>query len=146
MRVRRQQQIVVGLLGVSFLRAWAHDDATGEHAARMIIEHAVEVLMTRTMVGGVVDRRMMVRVLPPGEQIEAVENQRATRSRHNGSDIMPRQDSAERDRMKVNGAVAPLMCLRRGDVIRARTLSLHTMIVDPGTVAGAERADCVRPR
>ena len=58
---------------------------------------------------------------------------------------MPRQDSAERDRMQVNGAVAPLMRLRRSDVIRARTLSLHAMIVDPGAVADDDLGNGVRP-
>ena len=47
--------------------------------------------------------------------------------------------------MKVNGAVAPLMRLRRGDVIRARTLSLHAMIVEPGAVADDDLGNGVRP-
>jgi len=123
-RVRRQQQVVIRLFGIGLLRARPDDDAPSEDAARMTVEHAIEVLVTLTMVGGMVDRRVMVRVLPAGEQIKAVENQCAARSREDRPDVVARQGGAECDGMEMNGAVAALMGLCRGDVIRASTLSL----------------------
>ena len=108
-RIGRQQQIVVGLLGVGLLRAGPHDDPPREHATGTLVEHAVEILVALAVVGRVIDRRMVIGVLLAGEQVQPIENQRPARTRQHRTDVVTRQRSAERDEMEVEGTVASLV-------------------------------------
>ena len=49
LRPIRQQQVVVGLLGVGAVGTRAHVDATVEHAGAGVVEHATERLTTRAV-------------------------------------------------------------------------------------------------
>src|SRR6267378_6557142 len=97
----------------------------------MSVEHAVEVLVTLTVVRGVVNRGVMIGMLLAGEQIQAVEDERSTRTRHDGADVVARERATKCDRVQVDPAVPALMRVRRGDVIGPGTLALDAMIVDP---------------
>jgi hypothetical protein len=92
----RQQQVVVGLLRVGALRAGTHDDAAVEHAARLTIEHAVEVLVALAVRLGVLDRSVVIDVLGAAEYRQAAENQIRVGAVEHGVDVMAHQSRAER--------------------------------------------------
>src|SRR5206468_8121960 len=101
-----------------------HDDTPGEHSTRLFIEHTVEVFVTLAVIGRVIDGGVMVGVLLAGKQVESVQDQCAARTRHDRPDVVARERRAERYGVQVDGAVAPLMRLRRGDVVGALALPL----------------------
>src|SRR2546426_4316482 len=55
------------------LRPGPHDDAPIEHAVRPLGQHTVEELVTRAVGLGVVDHRVMIRVLRAAQQIRSEE-------------------------------------------------------------------------
>src|SRR2546425_4308828 len=111
----------------------------------MPVEHAVEVLVALAVVRGVVDRGVMIGVLLGGEQVQAVQDQRSTRTRQDRADVMACERTPESDRMQVDRAVAALMRLRGRDVIGPGTLALDAMEIDARTVTRADFGDRVRP-
>src|SRR6266566_3485728 len=111
----------------------------------MPVEHAVEVLVALAVVRGVVDRGVMIGVLLAGDQVQAVQDQRSTRTRQDRADVMASERAAECDRVQVDPAVAALMRLRGGHMIGPGTLALDAMEIDARTVARADFGDRVRP-
>src|SRR2546425_12111116 len=111
----------------------------------MPVEHAVEVLVALAVVRGVVDRGVMIGVLLGGEQVQAVEDQRSTRTRHDRADVMACERATERNRVQVDRAIPALMRMRGGDVIGPGTLALYAMEVDARTVTGGAFGDAVLP-
>src|SRR2546425_2859690 len=111
----------------------------------MPVEHAVEIFVAGTVVRGVVDRGVMIGVLLGGEQVQAVEDQRSTRTRHDRADVMACERATERNRVQVDRAIPALMRVRGGDVIGPGTLALYAMEVDARTVTGGDFGDRVCP-
>src|SRR5712664_863849 len=111
----------------------------------MPVEHAVEVLVALAVVRDVIDRGVMIGVLLGGEQVQAVQDQRSTRTRHHGADVMACERTPECDRMQVDRAVPALMRVRGGDVIGAGTLALDAMEIEARTVTSADFGDRVCP-
>src|SRR5213075_716917 len=104
------------------------------YAPRLVIEQATEVLVARAVVGGMIDRRVMIGVLRPGEQIQSVEDQCTAGTRHHRADVVTRERSAERDEMKIQRAIAPLVRLRGGDMIRTIAFPLNAIMISAGPV------------
>ncbi len=144
-RVSREQQVVVGLLRVGLLGARTHDDAAREYATRLVVEHTVEILVTLTVVSGMVDRRMMIGVLLTGQEVQSVEDQPATRTRQDGADVVPRERRPECHHVQVDRTVPTLMRLCRRHVIGARALALDAMIIDPRRLSHHDFGDAVGP-
>jgi len=63
LRVVREQQIAVRLLGVGLLRVLVDHNATVENAVRMPIENSVVKLSTARVRAGVLDQHVIVQVL-----------------------------------------------------------------------------------
>src|SRR6267143_5300091 len=101
----------------------------------MPVEHAVEVLVALAVVRGVVDRGVMIGVLLGGEQVQAVQDQRATWTRHHRADIVPRQRRTERHGMKIDRAITALVRLGCRNVIGPPAVALYAMIIDPGRLS-----------
>ena len=101
--------------------------------------------MTLAVVGGMIDRRVMIAVLLAGEQVQPVQNQRAAWTPHDGANVVAGERRPERDKMKIEGAVTSLMRLGRSDVKGAIALSLDAMVVDASTITDDDLSHRVRP-
>ena len=66
--VRRQHQHLRHLLAVGLLRVGAHDDLALEHAARVVVEHALEQLAAGAPRHGMIDDERRVDVLAAARQ------------------------------------------------------------------------------
>ena len=71
--VRREQEIVVGLVGVGLLGVGVHENPAVEDAPRSSVEHALVDLVARASALEVIDPGMEVHVLSARRQVEALE-------------------------------------------------------------------------
>src|SRR6185503_16811241 len=78
-RVAREEEILVDLSGVALLRLRAYEHLAVEDGARAPVEHSLVELAARALGRAMIDRGVVVDVLPAVCQVEAVE--RAGRAR-----------------------------------------------------------------
>ena len=100
-RLRGEQQVAAGLLGVGLLRLRVDVDAAVEDAARALVEHALEQLVARGVGLGVVDPHVKVGELAATHQIEAVERHLRAFAGERRLDVVAGDGGAERERLRV---------------------------------------------
>src|SRR3712207_4856315 len=70
--VGRQQEIVIGLIGINKLRVLVHNNFTVEYAARPAVQHALVQLATDRPRLDVLDTRVIVHMLSASKYVKAV--------------------------------------------------------------------------
>src|SRR4030095_7339206 len=100
-RLRREQEILVALLGVGLVRALADEDAAVEDGARALVEDALVVLPARAVRLTVVDERVRVGVLPRADEVEAIHAALRALAAEDDLDAVPRELRAQRHRRQL---------------------------------------------
>src|SRR5207247_10800339 len=104
-------------------------DVPVRHAARLPSQDAAVELEARAGWGGMVDPRVVVRLLGPGRHEEPVEAHAATFSPEERVDVVPDEGSPEGHRMACDGGIAVLFDRHRGDVEGRLGLALDLVVV-----------------
>src|SRR5947209_16600774 len=143
-RLRREQEILVALLGVRSVRALVDEDATVEDGARASVQYALVFLAARAVRPLVVNERVRIRVLTVADDVEAVNATRRALAVKLHFYVVAREARAERHGRQVVGTVAREFGARRGDVERAPALVLHLVVRDTRTRADEDLDDGVR--
>src|SRR5205823_4620692 len=103
----RQEQCLVGLLGIGLLGVLANINLAVEYAPRLAIEDPLVELMAGTARFGVIDDRMVVDELAVRREIEAVEGTLAILIAKHGVGFIADDQAAQRDGMR--GDIAALL-------------------------------------
>ena len=101
--------------------------------------------MTLAVIGRVIDRGVVIGMLLSGEQVQAIQDQRAARTSKYRPNVVPRECRTERHGVQVNGTVATLMGLSSCDVVGTPAFALDAMIVHPRRIAHHDFRHAVRP-
>ena len=130
--VGREQQSLVGLLGVGLLGVGMNEDFAVEDAVGSAVEDGLVQLVAIAVRLGVVDARVIVDELPAAGHREAVEDALAAFGAEDGVDVVADEGAAQGDAVRAEVAAAVLLDLQRGDVIGGVALALDLVMVDDG--------------
>ena len=133
--VLRKQEILVALLGVGLLGVLAHDDLAVEDSRRSAVEHAFVKLAAAAVGLGVVERRVIVDVLPAADDVEAVEGALGAFAAEHCLDLLTNERSAKLDRSRVDDGRSLLLELQGRDVKRLRAFLLDSGVFHLGVLA-----------
>ena len=105
--IRREEKIVVGLIGVGLLSGLMHVDLASERRPGATIEHAFVILIAHAVGCGVVYLQDIVDVLAGAREVEAVELRLDLRAVQACRDLVSDEAAAERcERLRDLGLIA----------------------------------------
>ena len=141
--VVREEKVLVGLLGVGFLRDGMDIDASMEDPFGFAVENTVEILMAIAVRLGVLDDHVMVRELITPSHIQTVEQAFHTFARQHHADVVSGDPAPQGDRMGSEVRALPEMRVNRGQMERAEAFILELAMLDDGAIPQNQFGDCV---
>ena len=135
LRILREQQRAVGLLGVGLLSVRSDDDLAVEDAARAIRQDAFVDLAAAAVRPSVIDRRVVVDEPLRVSDVESVQRALDTLAVQHGDDVVADERTAGTDRVQRARRTALSLHVDGVDVCRFRALVLERVVLERGVLA-----------
>src|SRR5262249_29131685 len=140
-RVLRQEQHLVGLLGIGLLGVLANENLAVENPVRFSVQDALVQFVAGAARLGVVDGGEVVDVLAAARQVQTVDGGLAALAVELNADFVADQSAAQRQKMRFEIAAAVQAHLRGGNVVSRQTFALELVMVNDRTFAGHDLGD-----
>src|SRR5258708_29679767 len=115
--VVREQQVAVGLLGISLLCVLVDNDSSVKYAVRFVGQNAVVKLAAAAMRAGMLHEHVVVQMLASGSDEEAVDQALATFACKNWMNIVTHNRSTQQDGVRCYVGLAGLLNTKRGKAV-----------------------------
>ncbi len=134
LRLIGEKQVAISLLRVGLLGVFMHHDAAVEYPVGLAVEDAVVELAAAAMSLGMLDEHVIVEVLPPGADKQAVDEALAAFAVENRMNVVAYERSANENGVRCNIRAAALFDAQRRNVVSLHIFALDHVVRDHGIV------------